>query len=387
MSRAYAVLGSGMQGTAAAYDLARHGGATELVLIDREEHALEHALERIRKLIPTLSVTGRIADAADTSALRRAVDGVAGVFSGLPYGLNPGAAAVAVDVGAHFCDLGGNTDVVRRTLALDHAAKKRGVSVIPDCGLAPGLGNVLAAALLQQLPGAHSVHIRCGGLPRYPRPPLNYMLVFNIGGLTNEYMGEAEFLRDGQLISVPTLSECEGLEFPTPVGKAEAFVTSGGTSTAPETFASRVRNYDYKTVRYPGHCAQLQAIKALGLWDLEPVTVGGATVRPRDLFHALAAPRLLPRPGDTDLVVLRADVLSAERGLRLELLDFADSATGFSAMERTTAFPAAATLAFQVEGRVPVGATTSERLACVGELVDAVRARGLDIRSLPIAAR
>lgn len=387
MTRTYAVLGSGMQGTAAAFDLGKHGGASGLVLVDRDAAAVEHACERIRRLLPGVSVEARVTDASDEAALKRSLEGVAGVFSGLPYGFNPGAAAAAVAVGAHFCDLGGNTEVVRKTLALDGAAKARGVSVIPDCGLAPGLGNVLAAALLQRLPQAHTVHIRCGGLPRNPRPPLNYMLVFNIGGLTNEYMGEAEFLRGGERVSLPTLTECEELEFAAPVGKAEAFITSGGTSTAPETFEGRLQNYDYKTVRYPGHHAQLQALKALGILDLEPVRVGQVSVRPRDLFHAVAAPRLLPRPGDTDLVVLRAEALSDAGGLRLDLLDFADTATGFSAMERTTAFPAAATLAFQVEGRVPAGATTSERLACVGDLVQAVRGRGLDIRESKIPAR
>ena len=78
------------------------------------------------------------------------------------------------------------------------------MSVVPDCGLAPGLGNILAAASSSSA-GAGAIEIRCGGLPQTPRPPLGYKLVFNVGGLTNEYSGEAEYLRDGRIVRVPTL--------------------------------------------------------------------------------------------------------------------------------------------------------------------------------------
>jgi lysine 6-dehydrogenase len=250
---------------------------------------------------------------------------------------------------------------------------------VPDCGLAPGLGNILAAYLVATDPGCDSIEVRCGGLSQTPRPPLGYKLVFNIGGLTNEYTGEAEFLRGGALVRVPTITEVENLEFPAPVGRAEACVTSGGTSTAPETFRGRLRNYDYKTVRYPGHWEKIRLLIDLGLLDTEPVAAGGVTVSPRDVFHAVAAPKLT-FPDDRDLVVLRVTALAGGRKRRaIDLLDFHDEKTGFTAMERTTAYPAAACLHFQVSKRVPAGATTPERAFGTKAYLDAVRARGLGL--------
>jgi lysine 6-dehydrogenase len=226
------------------------------------------------------------------------------------------------------------------------------------------------------------VSIRCGGLPQKPRPPLDYKLVFHIGGLTNEYSGEAEFLREGTIVRVPALTEVEAIEFPPPVGRAEAFVTSGGTSTAPETFRGRLSHYDYKTVRYPGHAAKIRLLADLGLLDTAPVDVGGARIAPRDVFHAVVAPRIT-FPEDRDLVVLRVRAAGTEgtaaRWRQIDLLDFQDERTGLSAMERTTAFPAAACLHFQVAGRVPPGAIPPERAFGSRDYVDAVRARGLDL--------
>src|SRR4029079_6650871 len=100
---------------------------------------------------------------------------------------------------------------------LGREARAAGVSVVPDCGLAPGLGNILAAWLVAEVTAAHAIQVPCGGLPQTPRPPLGYKLVFNVGGLTNEYSGEAEFLRGGKLVRIPTLTEVESLEFPSPV--------------------------------------------------------------------------------------------------------------------------------------------------------------------------
>ncbi|MSR74213.1 MAG: hypothetical protein EXS14_01915 [Planctomycetes bacterium] len=382
----YAVLGSGMQGTAAAYDLGLHGEAASVLLLDRDSDGLSRSADRLRALLPQLQVRTVACDAANSTALGAALHGVQGVFSALPYSFNPAAARAAVEAGASFCDLGGNTAVVRATLELDALAKQRGVSVIPDCGLAPGLGNVLAACALGRLRNAKHVRIYCGGLPQHPQPPWDYKLVFHIGGLTNEYMGFAEVLRDGRLQQVPTLSELERVAFAAPLEQAEAFTTSGGTSTACATFLGRLDSYEYKTVRYPGHCEKVRAVRDLGLFDLDPVLVRGVSVVPRDLFHVVAAPRLA-HPEDSDLVVLRAEAYGADESLRFDLLDLADACTGFSAMERCTAFPAAATLHLQVSGAVPAGATTSERLTVLEPLLAAVRKRGLDIRESSGAAR
>jgi lysine 6-dehydrogenase len=378
----YGVLGAGMQGTAAGYDLVRHGEGSEVVFFDRDEALAKAAAKRVNTLLGTAAAKGAALDARDEDAMARAFTGLAGVLSAVPYAFNPKAARAAIRARACFNDLGGNTDVVREELGLGREARAAGVSVVPDCGLAPGLGNILAAWLVAEVTAAHAIHVRCGGLPQTPRPPLGYKLVFNVGGLTNEYSGEAEFLRGGKLVRIPTLTEVESIEFSQPVGRAEAFVTSGGTSTAPATFLGRLDAYDYKTVRYAGHVDRIRLLKDLGLLDTEPVAVGDAHVAPREVLHALLAPRL-SFPDDRDLVVLRVSCEprpgSGGRARQLDLLDFHDEATGFSAMERTTAFPAAACLHFQVQRLVPPGAVPPEEAFASTAYVDAVRARGLKL--------
>lgn len=390
----YVVLGAGRQGTAAAYALARFFAADEVVLADADGGAARAAAARVDALLGQLQQRRAVAidatvDARDPEAVRRALEGSAGVLSAVPYPLNPGVARAAIAARASFTDLGGNTDVVKAELALDREAAAAGVSVVPDAGLAPGLSNALAALALARLPDADAVRMWCGGLPESPQGPLRYKLVFNVGGLTNEYTGKAVVLRDGRVTEVDAMTEPEEVEFPAPVGRAEAFLTSGGTSTCPWTWQGRLRTLVYKTVRYPGHFAMLHPLVALGFLDTEPVTVVAhvpgtpgarpAAVSPRDLAHRLLE-RHIVYPS-RDLVVLRVVASSpAGRELRFEMLDREDEATGFTAMERATAFPAAALLHLQATGGVAPGARSLETAIDPERYFQLVLATGLPLR-------
>src|ERR671917_551892 len=169
-------------------------------------------------------------------------------------------ARAAVGAGTNFCDLGGNNAVVDAELALDAEARAAGVNVIPDCGLAPGMVSVLAAHGAARFERLDELHIRVGGLPQTPRPPLDYQIVFSVVGLINEYVERARVIRGGQVVEVESLTEIEALEFPAPFERMEAFQTSGGTSTLPDTFHGRLQELDYKTIRYPGHCEQFKLL-------------------------------------------------------------------------------------------------------------------------------
>ncbi len=365
MSYNYVVLGAGRQGVALAYDLARHGEAARVTLADLYTDVARRAVERLHALLPTSSCRfgAAVCDVARPDTLRPLLAGAQVVVSAVPYRYNVGLTDAAVAAGCSFCDLGGNTDVVRQQLGRHERAAAAGVSVVPDCGLAPGLGNILAAHGIAALDTVEEVHVRCGGLPERPVGPLGYKLVFNFDGLINEYSGVGEFLRDGRRVQVPALTELEELEFPPPVGRCEAAVTSGGTSTCPDTFAGRLRTYDYKTVRYPGHFAVMRALFGLGCFEERVRLADGRVVEPRPLLrtlfeHALAFPQV------RDLVVLRCTV-QGQRGGRpvtrvYDLLDRHDEATGFSAMERTTAFAAALVAHLQARRLVAPGARPLE---------------------------
>jgi lysine 6-dehydrogenase len=228
------------------------------------------------------------------------------------------------------------------------------------------------------------VRLRCGGLPQRPRGPLGYQLTFSIAGLTNEYLGEAEVLRSGRRLLLPTLDELEELNLPEPLGRCEAFTTSGATSTLPRTYQGRLRELDYKTVRRRGHCAKVRAMRDLGLLSDEPVVVPGGRVRPRDVFHAVAETALA---GDgPDLLVLRAEASGRHQGRarrrRIEILDLQDEATGLTAMQRMTGFPAAMVAQALARGEAEPGAKPLELALPAAPLVDGLAARGIHPRDV-----
>lgn len=381
----YAVLGAGRQGAAIAYDLVRNGEADEVRLADADPQIAARASERLRRLLGTAGTAIRHApaDVSRAAEVPSLLKGVHVVISAAPYRFNVELTDASIAAGCSFCDLGGNTGVVRQQLSRHEKACAAGVSVVPDCGLAPGLGNHLAAHGIGLLDQAESVHVRCGGLPQQRVGPLSYKLVFNFQGLINEYSGVAEFLRDGRRVEVPTLTELEEIEFDAPVGRCEAAVTSGGTSTCPETYQGRVTTYNYKTVRYPGHFAVIRALMELGCFEDRVRLSGGETIEPRGVMQRLFEERLA-FPEVRDLVVLRVTV-SGRRGgqprtIQYDLFDRHDEATGFTAMERTTGFPTALVAHLQARGLVPPGARPLEVAVPTQTFVDELPRHDIRIR-------
>lgn len=359
----FLVLGAGYQGLAAALDLARAPDVEEVVIADVDAARARRAAERLQgSRAPVRSET---IDVANEPRLVDRLRGYDVVISAVPYFLNLTLTRAAIDAGVSFCDLGGNTDLVREQEALDERARDADVTIVPDCGLAPGMANLLAAAGIARLDRADEVRIRVGGLPLRPRPPLDYMMVFSMYGLLNEYLGYATVLRNGKRAEVETLGEVEEVTFPKPVGKCEAFVTLGGASTMPWTFEGKVKTLDYKTVRYPGQAEKIRLIRDLGLLETTPVPVDGVPVSPRALFAAVVEP-LLTFPNEPDVVVMRVAVTGVRNGKRreivFEMLDHMDMKRGISAMMRTTAYPTTASALMMARGEVPFrGVAAMER--------------------------
>src|SRR6185436_10044180 len=246
-------------------------------------------------------------DVRDEEAVQGMMSEADAVMSALPYYLNYDMAVCAVDAGVHFCDLGGNTEIVFKQKTLHERARSEGVSVIPDCGLAPGMVNILAEHGIQQLDKVEAVRIYVGGLPQNPEPPLNYQIVYSLEGVLDYYTTLSWVIRGGKRARVKALSEREPVEFPKPIGTLEAFHTAGGLSTMAFRYEGRVPTMEYKTLRYPGHAALMESIRELGLLDLNPVDVKGIPVVPRAAFIATVGPRLL-KPKGQDLVALRVTV-------------------------------------------------------------------------------
>jgi lysine 6-dehydrogenase len=364
MGHRYTVLGAGRQGVALAYDLARNCAAEQVRIVDSDERLARRAVARLRKLLPRSECRLEAArcDVARRADVRTALADAEVALSAVPYRFNAQLAAWSIESGVSFLDLGGNTAVTREELALHARARKAGVSIVPDCGLAPGLGNHLAAHGIASMDRARHVHVRCGGLPEQPVGPLGYKLVFNFRGLWNEYRGEAEFLRDGKLVRVPTLTELESFTS-SELGPLEASVTSGGTSTCPQTWKGVLETFDYKTIRYPGHWAQIRTLFELGFMDEHLAARDGTALEPLRLTQELFEQRLA-FPAVRDVVLLRVSVRGTHAGrpleLQYDLLDRHDPKTGFTAMERTTAFPAALVAHLQARRLVAPGARPLE---------------------------
>jgi lysine 6-dehydrogenase len=382
MEYTYAVLGAGRQGTAAAYDMGLRGDASSIMLADADYETACRSAERVNRLLGASLARPVQVNVTDSEAVLHLLDGVDAFLSAVPYYYNLDLTRVAIQARASMCDLGGNTQIVQQQHAFNAQARAAEISIIPDCGQVPGLGSSLVAYAMGLLDEPVDVYMWDGGIPQFPKPPFNYLLTFNIAGLTNEYAEPAVFLRDGKIVEVEPMTELETVDFPLPIGKLEAFVAGGGTSTMPWTFQGRLRTLQNLTLRYPGHFAQLRAYWDLGLWDLNPIQLGEVEVVPRQVFHALFEPKVTFQI-EKDLVIVRVKALGKKDGRQaeatVELIDYYDEQTGFTAMERSTGWSGAIVAEMMAHGQTPRGAGGVESFVPPAKFVDALRQRGVHI--------
>jgi lysine 6-dehydrogenase len=374
------VLGAGLQGSACAYDLLQDTQVTQVRLADVHVGHLPEFLAPYSgpRLLPTPI------DVRDHSAVLGAMRECDAVMSAIPYYFNYDMARLAVEAGVHFCDLGGNTEIVFKQKELDATARAKNITVVPDCGLAPGMVNILAEYGIRQLDSVDSVKIFVGGLPQHPEPPLNYMLVYSLEGALDYYTTLSWVVRSGKRTQVKALSEREPVRFDAPLGELEAFHTAGGLSTMAFRYEGKIPTMEYKTLRYPGHAALMEDIRSLGLLDLHPVDVKGIKVVPRDAFIAIVGPKLT-KPKGRDLVALRVVVKGTTDGApaarTFELVDRYDESHGISAMMRTTGYSLSITGLMQVRGAVrPAGVHTPDECVPAREYIDALGKRGIEIK-------
>ena len=373
------VLGAGRMGHGAVFDLINNSPDVSAVTV--ADFDAKRA-EGIAAGVDPARVSPVRIDAADTDAVAELMRGHDSVISCVNYWYNVSLSKAAIEVGANFCDLGGNNYIVDEQLALDGQAKAAGVNIIPDCGLAPGMVSILAMHGAAKFDSVDEIHIRVGGLPQVPQPPLNYQLVFSVEGLINEYVEVARVIRDGKITEVPSMTELEELSFDG-FPPLEAFQTSGGTSTLPDTFLGKIKELDYKTIRYAGHCDKFKTMIDLGLCSGEEMVADFQKVKPRKVFGELLQ-KHLPADGP-DYVLVRLDFVGNKHGarkdLRYDIVDKLDESTGMSAMMRTTAFPASIIAQMMARGDVlSRGATPQEMAIDPDNFVAELKRRNIEIR-------
>ncbi len=370
------ILGAGRQGRSAAYDFLRKGNSYAITVAD----AMIEALEAAREQLSLEEGQTTQVDLQDEEAVRDLLRGADGAVFAADYALNERLTRWAIAEGCHAVDFGGNHDVVDRQHELHETAQQAGVAIVPDTGLTPGLAGILVAGGIGKLDEAHSAGIRVGGLPQEPKPPLDYSLLFSVRGLTNEYLEPSVVIEDGAVTTKPSMTglellDIEGREY-------EAFYTSGGVSTLPQTFGDKLKKLDCKTLRYPGHARLIRFAFDIGFRSEEVVSVKGRDIVPREVFEAMLE-QSLPHD-EPDITVMRVTVVGKKDGritrAVYSMIDYFDEETGFTSMQRCTAWPGTIILHMLLDERLTQrGVLYQERAVNCDQMVESLQKRGIDI--------
>jgi lysine 6-dehydrogenase len=331
------VLGSGMMGRVIAYDLCKYSNFDSIAITDKDKQALQSA----KKYLHRKEIDFHVLDVEKTNDIKKDFQNYDIAISAVPYKFNYTLAKAAVETKTHFLDLGGNNDIVEKERSLFEKARRKGVTIIPDCGLAPGLTSVIVREIVEQMDSIEYVKIRVGGLPVNPKPPFNYQIVFSPNGLINEYVGYAMVLDHGKIIQKESMTELEAISFKKPFEEMEAFLTSGGCSTLPYTYKDKVGYLDYKTVRYPGHCEMFKPLLDFGLGSEKSIKIEEKTIVPRDLLITFLIKNLPANEKDVVLLKVLGKGMKGGKKIDLEykMIDYYDEKNDITAMMRTTSYP------------------------------------------------
>ena len=358
-----AVFGSGLMGSAIAQDLVGVEDVDEVTVCDIDRKRLNAVERRIR----SSKLRTRFHDVRHQSDTVRLLKGVDIGIGALPHEYSEYAIKSTLHAGVNFVDLifGWRFEQGR----IHIAAKKRGITIIPACGLAPGLTNILAMAAAEQMDKVQEIHIKVGGIPEKPKPPLNYRIVFSFEAVLEEYLRQARIVKNGRIVDVPALTGLERVSFRQPIGDCECFYTDG-LSTLVQTLKD-VKEMDEKTIRWPGHVAQIKTLIECGLLEKQPVVFNGKRVVPRQFVASILSDRI-SLGKERDLTLLRVDVAGRNKGNqvhhRYEMIDRYDAKQDLTSMARTTAFPCAIAAQLVGSGDVELKGLVPPELAFKGDL-------------------
>jgi saccharopine dehydrogenase-like NADP-dependent oxidoreductase len=375
------VIGAGSIGAAVVRELCKRSEeVTQVQVCDTRSRALQ----RLHDHVDSQFLRSFQVDARDMNVLGQIVQGSDCVISCVPAELNPDLAELCLDAGVHFCDLGGNDRFVKQELALAEQAREKAVWIVPNCGLAPGLINVLCLHAIDQLDRAEAAHLRVGDVPLDPQPPFNFRISWSAERIIDDYTNPAQLIENGRVVEVDALSRDEEIRFDeAPFEKMEAFCTQGGLSTLTNTLAGEVNELDHKTIRWPGHAHQMRFIMGLGLGEDRKIGV-----RTHLTYRDILVRRMRERLGGDyeDAVLLRVLVRGERDGhpatVVYEMVERYDETTHQTAMMRCTAVPTVVTalLLAREESVSGGGADVPENVLPRDRFLDEVAERGVDVR-------
>jgi lysine 6-dehydrogenase len=356
-----AVVGAGLMGSAAARYLVARREVRTVQLVDKDQARLEQTAKSVK----SKKLATRLLDASDRASISDAVKGFDAVLIALPHAASLSTDLAVIDAGVSTVDL------VFEDLQMKLHSKclRAGMTLIPGCGVAPGIVQVLAGEGARRLTSVHAIHMLVGGLPQVPRPPLNYRIVFSFEQVLEMYANEVvRVIREGKAKKTQALTELERVSFKKPYDNMEAFLTDG-VATLLYTMKGRVKVMDEKTIRYPGHAEQIRTLIETGLVSTRPVKVNGGKITPRKFLSDILGPKLLLGK-EKDVTLLRVTVTGTKNGSDVkheyEMMDYFDEAERVTSMARTTAYTGAIAAMLLGEGRISAKGILPPESAFVG---------------------
>jgi saccharopine dehydrogenase-like NADP-dependent oxidoreductase len=364
------VLGAGMVGRVIAADLAEDPAFSVTIADVSEDNLAQAAAHAQGRAVNRITTTR--ADLSDAAVIKRLVEPFDIVLGALASHIGLNALRAVIEAGKDFCDI---SFMAEDALELDALAKEHSVTAVVDCGVAPGMSNLLAAHGARLLDTCDTIDIVVGGLPVERTWPFEYKAGFSPADVIEEYVRPARYVVNHELVTREALSEPELIDF-AGIGTLEAFNTDGLRSLA-DTLD--VPNMKEKTLRYPGHIELMRVLRETGLFSHDPIEAGGVKVRPIDVISALMFPKWTYEEGEADLTVMRVAVDGTKNGApahhQWDLLDYFDPETKRTSMARTTAFPCAIIARKIAAGEIDQpGVNPPEKLAHIKGLVDHVLA-------------
>ncbi|MDR0652969.1 MAG: saccharopine dehydrogenase NADP-binding domain-containing protein [Synergistaceae bacterium] len=380
MKKRAIVLGNGLVGSVIALDLAADE-EYEVVVCDANAETLA---ETRKKSGGKIAVRSDV-DFASPASITEAVRGFDICFGAVPGFLGYKMLGAVIKAGVGISDISFMPEDYREW---DQEAKKAGVVAYEDIGVAPGATSVLIGHACSLLDTVDDAICYVGGLPTDPKPPFNYKVVFSADDVIEEYVRPARCKKNGEIVTVPALSNCEIIDFDIPglkLPRMEGFFTDGSRTLLDTIPAQNVIEY---TLRYPGTARDLELLRSIGLFDKEPVKIKGVDVSPRDLFGHLAYPMMKLGENENEFTFFQVNVTGAKDGKRIKhtfsLYDERDMKTGYPSMSRTTGFSCAIAGRMIAEGLLDsVGVNPPEHISksktATERLINELKKRGVKI--------
>lgn len=364
-------------GSAIAQELIAHNEVTVVRVCD----AHTRSLQRLHERLDSPKLRSFQVDARDERTMASILEDSNCVIGATSPALYPKLARIALTSGSHFCDLGSSAPVLEQEYRLAERAAEKNLWVVPNCGLDPGLSNMLCLHAIRQFDEPVRAHLRVGDVPLEPEPPFNFRISWSAEKLLDDYTLPVEFMEEGQQQSTIPLTGIEDISFSSPFGAMEAFHTAGLLKTICDEAGPTLETIDHKSIRWPGHAQNMQFLLALGFAEEKNIDVQSHLT-----YRDILTRRLKQRLGGDyeDAVLVRISVSGRRNGeeaeLVYELVQQFDRERNMTAIRRCTSITAATIAVLLASGTISGGGVCPpEQIIPLQTFFDNIQAAGLPV--------